>query len=650
MDKTKNPFILNLSRQGEKVRVSAFEKVADEEQSLKHYEDKTISIADIERFCKEVVTLLNRANRRGDVSPEIVKELKKIGQVFYDEILTPKAKSALRSTTSEDLILYIDDHLVQVPWELLFDGKDFLCLRFNMGRIVSTRQDITGIQKRVPGKSLKMLIVSDPQKNLKAAYKEGIKLRDEISRREEIIKVNLVSSSVDTQYIKKNIRDFDIVHYAGHADHNPEDPSQSGWIMSDGKFTSSDISNMTGSTPLPALVFSNACHSGRTGEWQVTKGFEEHVYGLANAFLLSGATHYIGTFWEIIDSPGSNFAIEFYKAVANNQSVGESIRTARKSLIEQLGEENIIWASYMLYGDPTYRVLQKPFPILTKEAPQPTKVIKEKPVVDEEHVLIRSASEQSKEKPSQKPRKLNSKILYGVAALIVLISIIFSIVYFKRKPEVPINSETFKTKSVKHTMIVTEAIPLELSMNIIGQREDADGNVSEVIIKEGSILQSHDNFQVHFDTNKDAYVYVFIYDSLNKANLLFPDPKIPLDNKVKPNTSYTVPSPGLWFWLDENVGIETIYVLALNNPLDDIKALFLEMESVDDPKRIELSGKLRDKIRGLERGVGGITQGKTKSFYLKDGKKIQKVTEIVKGKASVVRAISFQHTNSNVLK
>ena len=80
---------------------------------------------------------------------------------------------------------------------------------------------------------------------------------------EERIKVNLVSSRVDIQYVRRNIRDYDIIHYTGHADYNTDDPSKSGWIMSDGIWNVLDIRRIAGETPFPFLIFANACYSGR---------------------------------------------------------------------------------------------------------------------------------------------------------------------------------------------------------------------------------------------------------------------------------------------------------------------------------------------------------------------------------------------------
>ena len=45
---------------------------------------------------------------------------------------------------------YGDDALVQIPWELLFDGQHFLCRRFSMGRLVSTPQALVERQECRP--------------------------------------------------------------------------------------------------------------------------------------------------------------------------------------------------------------------------------------------------------------------------------------------------------------------------------------------------------------------------------------------------------------------------------------------------------------------------------------------------------------------
>ena len=45
----------------------------------------------------------------------------------------------------------------------------------------------------------------------------------------------------------------------------------------------------------------------------------------------------------------------------------------------------------------------------------------------------------------------------------------------------------------------------------------------------------------------------------------------------------------------------------------------------------------------MQRGVGGVVKGNSVTYTLSEGKKIQKVTDVVTGTGSVVRAVSFQH-------
>jgi hypothetical protein len=185
--------------------------------------------------------------------------------------------------------------------------------------------------------------------------------------------------------------------------------------------------------------------------------------------------------------------------------------------------------------------------------------------------------------------------------------------------------------------------PLSLSMNIIGQRKEPDGSYSEVVVREGSVLQSGDNFQVHVETNRPSHVYVLLFDSQGRASQLFPDPKIEQQGFTDPSRRVAVPDRDLWFWLDDQPGTETVYVLASEGPLADIRGLLLKMDRANETERKQLSGEIKQRIKIVERGVSGIAKGKTVTYPLSDGQRVQKVTEIVAGAGAVVRAISFEH-------
>ena len=99
---------------------------------------------------------------------------------------------------------------------------------------------------------------------------------------------------------------------------------------------------MGGTGSLPALIFSNACQSARTEEWGISENVQNEIFGLANAFILAGVKHYIGTFWEVLDEPSRRFALEFYKHMLNGLSIGDAVRQARLAVIDEYGEETIV--------------------------------------------------------------------------------------------------------------------------------------------------------------------------------------------------------------------------------------------------------------------------------------------------------------------
>jgi len=348
-------FSLEVSRDNGRLKISACERSSADEMTMRHYEYRDICDDEIKKLSAPLFELLNRSSHHGRINRETVRELQTAGHLLYDSLLTARVKEKLSATDAPHLVISIDDHLVQIPWEIMFDGSNFLCRRFNMGRLVSTSQRISEPVIRKVGKPLGMLVIADPRGDLHASYSEGVRLRDSLEQEDDIVEVNLRSHPVDAQYVKGTLRDFDVLHYAGHADYDLNNPSDSGFLLQDGKLKASDIINMIGPKPLPALVFSNACKSGHTEMWRVGEDYETEIYGLANAFLLAGVQHYIGTFWDVQDEPGLHFALDFYRELIGGVMVGEAVRKARMRLIERYGEDTVIWASYMLYGDPTVR-------------------------------------------------------------------------------------------------------------------------------------------------------------------------------------------------------------------------------------------------------------------------------------------------------
>jgi hypothetical protein len=116
---------------------------------------------------------LRRSHRTIIPTPEIHDSLRKAGQLLFDLLIPTRAKDKFAHTDANILTLRLDDTLVQLPWELLYDGDDFLGRRFAIGRIARTRHKPTARSIRTPNAPFKILIIADPRGDLEASYREG---------------------------------------------------------------------------------------------------------------------------------------------------------------------------------------------------------------------------------------------------------------------------------------------------------------------------------------------------------------------------------------------------------------------------------------------------------------------------------------------
>jgi CHAT domain-containing protein len=353
---------IDMTQEDKTLKTSIHENRCGELSSIQHYDTLEVPIEKIELRCHEMVEMLNTTNRSGRVSKKALIRLREIGQLFYDELFSLSTKEKLRFTQAKFLQLTVDDQLVQIPWELLYDGNQFLCQRFCMGRTVKTRQSLPTNNNRDLNNPLKMLLIADPRGDLNGAYQEGIQLRNYMDRYKNQIHVTSFFDNVTSDALKEKMRNYDLVHFAGHADYQHENISASGFRLTQKSLKAADIKKMAGAMPMPSMFFANACQSARTEKWALDDCFENNLYGLANAFLISGVRHYIGTFCEILDEPSRKFALVFYEKVRQGQPIGEAINKARWALIDEFGEETIAWSSYILYGDPTVQYSEKSLP------------------------------------------------------------------------------------------------------------------------------------------------------------------------------------------------------------------------------------------------------------------------------------------------
>lgn len=363
------PLVLEIARREDTLSMA----VSQQEQflsTLRHFTHLRFSPEQVNAVSQEIVSFFRRAERSSPEYSGLSENLRKAGQLLWDQLFTRTVKEKLKVCKGADLILCLDEELVNIPWELLYDGQDFLCLAFNTGRVIKTRQQITSPRYRSISSHLRMLILANPTDDLRCAYQEGLSIRNQFDRKRKAVSIDFKSTHIDTLYVKKNLRDYDIVHFAGHCEHDRAEPSKSGWVLEDGMLSAEDIYALAETLELPSLIFSNACGCSAFPESHLQADAQEKAYGVASAFLFSGVRHYIGSLFRIEDNAALHFAKEFYRQLLSGKPIGECLRSARLGLVQEYGLESTWWARYLLYGDPSFAFF-RPRP---KAAEKKTKV------------------------------------------------------------------------------------------------------------------------------------------------------------------------------------------------------------------------------------------------------------------------------------
>ena len=299
-------------------------------------------------FRKAAVKLEPEARR----NPHVVRELKNLGSLIFSHLLPQAARDKLRSAEGVNLYLRLDDQLVQIPWELAFDGQHFLGMKFRVGRQVITHHKVTQtVPVRPSSGALRMLVISDPSETLKNVSRESEQLCDILDRIPGLQVRLLGGRGVKRIPLLAALRESDIVHFAGHSQFDEKNPENSGWLLHDGFLSASEISKLD---QAPLLVFSNSCQAGATKNWQSDYLYEGEAFGLGSAFLLAGVPNYIGTFCVVHDEETRFLAVDFYHRIARGSTIGQALLEARLSTAEEMGLDRLTWASYMLYGDPDF--------------------------------------------------------------------------------------------------------------------------------------------------------------------------------------------------------------------------------------------------------------------------------------------------------
>lgn len=270
-----------------------------------------------------------------------------IGKVAFQVYLTEQTREFLRNTADDAVLLTTDT--MDVPFELLHDGKNFLCLRRAFSRQIET---LAAPRKFAVGKPgvYRALVIGNPTGDLRQTAHEARAVADLLAGFK--IRVDCLIGPAEANLNKvvelliQNAYHF--IHFAGHGAFNKRHPVLSGLQFAQDKKLSAD--ELKRYLKAPAFVFFNACWAAAAGKETTRLNAQgKFIQNLAIAALEGGACGCLGPMWQIEDRAAKDFALEFYDRFLRGSSIGDAVLRARMRVRRRKTD---CWASWALFGDP----------------------------------------------------------------------------------------------------------------------------------------------------------------------------------------------------------------------------------------------------------------------------------------------------------
>lgn len=275
------------------------------------------------------------------------------GEVLGALLLHRDVLKALDTVKGHHLVVVHDTAAAAYPWETLRVNGRFPAADAGLSRRYAAENLSVARwrEARRQDSTLDVLLVVNPTGDLEGAAAEGDRLQSLLGKRKDIRIVRIEGAAATRERLLEEFRSgrYDVLHYAGHAFFDAEQPGRSGIVCADRKVLSGpDLANVA---ELPALAFFNACEVGRLRAGQRFAGKAQerlrHNVSLAEAFLRGGVANYVGTYWPVGDDEAGTFAATFYRAIVRGDSVGNALNVSRAA-VRKLG--SVDWADYIHYG------------------------------------------------------------------------------------------------------------------------------------------------------------------------------------------------------------------------------------------------------------------------------------------------------------
>jgi CHAT domain-containing protein len=279
-----------------------------------------------------------------------------IAQRLSATLLTPIQDDI---ANADSIVIVLDGalHALNLDTLLVADGQQYWIEQAELSiapslsvladRAASVAAENTSDERRTP--SLLLIGAPEPPDPRYPALPEASTEIEAIRKHFEGAKAVVLtgSNATPSSFLDAAPEDFSMIHFAAHAEANPESPLESAVILSEDddryKLYAHDIAGLELSADLVTI---SACYAAGSRFYG-----GEGLVGFAWAFLQSGAHSVVAGLWDVGDAASSHLMDRLYEGIAAGMTPSEALREAKLSLLRSDGayRKPFYWAPYQTY-------------------------------------------------------------------------------------------------------------------------------------------------------------------------------------------------------------------------------------------------------------------------------------------------------------
>jgi hypothetical protein len=297
------------------------------------------------------------AGRPHQIPPRALDLAREIGTGLFDQLFTGDTKrlydralgaAGLDHGLRIDLNLTAVPELMDLPWEFLNDGTDYIALRAAIVRQLGVPRPVRPFKVK---EKIRMLVVAGPAPRPYQSLdikREITRITDSVqelqnSGRVEIVVARPILSEVERLLSNSQ---FHILHFIGHGDRDEASDESTLVFADDGEpdlVSGSVLGTILGGYSSLQLVLLNACEGARTD-------YRDPFKGVASALVKAGISVVVAMQGAIRDDAASNFAGAFYeKLIAMAMPYDDALLSARRNLFAA-DRKYLEWATPVLFS------------------------------------------------------------------------------------------------------------------------------------------------------------------------------------------------------------------------------------------------------------------------------------------------------------